>query len=124
VTSALEAARRHPRHLVLFAVTAGLLIGPVAPAFVLVAAAVAAWLAGRPPLAVVAAVAVLAGAALAQARVAALTSGDDRPRDRHAGDPSRTRARPRERQRGRARAPRRSRGAARCGRRGRQRSRA
>ena len=48
---AVEEVRRHPRHLVLFAVAAGLLLGPVAPAGVLVVAGAAAWLAGRMPLA-------------------------------------------------------------------------
>ena len=72
---AVEVVRRHPRHLVLFALTAGLLLGPVAPAAALAAAAVAAWLAGRLPLALIAAVAVLAGSTVAQARVAALTGG-------------------------------------------------
>jgi competence protein ComEC len=71
----LETLRRHPRHLVLFAVVAGLLSGPVAPIAALAAAVVAAVLAGRPPLALAAAVAVLAGAALAQARVSALGPG-------------------------------------------------
>jgi competence protein ComEC len=72
---AVEVVRRHPRHLVLFALTAGLLLGPVAPAAALAAAWIAAWLAGRVPLALIAAVAVLAGATLAQARVAALSAG-------------------------------------------------
>ena len=73
--SLLDTARRHPRHLVLFALVAGLLLGPVAPAAVLVAAAVAGALAGRAPLALAAAIAVLAGGELAQARVAALGDG-------------------------------------------------
>ncbi len=72
----LDAIRAHPRHLVLFALVAGLLVGPVAPPAVVVAATVpAAALAGRLPLALAAAVAVLAGAALAEARVAALGAG-------------------------------------------------
>jgi len=78
VTSAaawLEVVRRHPRHLALFGLVAGLLLGPVAPPLALAAAALAAALAGRTPLALAAAVAVLAGAALAQARVAALGPG-------------------------------------------------
>lgn len=71
-----EAVRRHPRHLVLFALVAGLLLGPVAtPVVILAAAAPAAVLAGRVPLALAAALAVLAGATLAQARVAALGPG-------------------------------------------------
>jgi competence protein ComEC len=72
---AVEVVRRHPRHLVLFALTAGLLLGPVAPAAALAAAGAAAWLAGRLPLALIAAVAALAGSTLAQARVAALSAG-------------------------------------------------
>jgi hypothetical protein len=73
---AVDVVRGHPRHLVLFALCAGLLLGPVAPAAALVAAGVAAWLAGRLPLALIAAVAALAGATLAQARVAALSAGE------------------------------------------------
>ena len=75
-TAWLEQIRRHQRHLVLFGVVTGLLLGPLAPAPLFVAALLAAVVAGRVPLAIVAAVAVLAGGALAQARVAAL--GPDR----------------------------------------------
>jgi competence protein ComEC len=74
-TAWLETVRRHPRHLVLFALVAGLLMGPVAPVAVFVAAALAGAVAGRAPLALAAAIAVLAGAALAEARVAALGGG-------------------------------------------------
>ena len=71
-----ETIRRHPRHLVLFALVAGLLLGPVAPAAVVLAAAMpAAALGGRVTPALAAALAVLAGAALAQARVTALGGG-------------------------------------------------
>jgi len=70
-----ELTRRHPRHVVLFALVAGLLLGPLSSAAVLAAAALAAALAGRTSLALVAGVAVLAGATLAQARVAVLTQG-------------------------------------------------
>jgi competence protein ComEC len=73
---AVEEARRHPRHLVLFALAAGLLLGPVSAAAVLAAAGAAAWLAGRTPVALIAAAAVLVGSALAQARVEAITSGE------------------------------------------------
>ena len=66
---------RHPRHLVLFAVVAGLLAGPLAPAAVVAAACLAAAVAGRALPAIAAAVAVLAGATLAQARVDALSAG-------------------------------------------------
>ena len=68
---ALATLRAHPRHLVLFALVAGLLLGPLAPAAVLLAAGAAAALAGRPLPAVLAALAVLGGAALAQARTEA-----------------------------------------------------
>jgi competence protein ComEC len=71
----VEMARRHSRHVVLFWAAAGLLLGPVSPAAVLVAAVVAAALAGRVPLALAAVAAVLAGGALAQARVDALGPG-------------------------------------------------
>ena len=71
----LEIVRRHPRQLVLFSAVTGLLLGPIAPVAVLVAALLAAALAGRMSVALVATVAVLAGAALAQARVAALGPG-------------------------------------------------
>ena len=77
MSAAVDAARRHPRHLLLFALTAGLLVGPLAPhAATLGVAAAAAWLAGRLPLAVVAAVAVLAGAVVGQARMAAVSGGE------------------------------------------------
>ena len=67
---------RHPRHVVLFAAVAGLLLGASAPALIVIAmAGVAALLGARLPLALAAAVAVLAGAALAQARLAALDAG-------------------------------------------------
>jgi competence protein ComEC len=71
--SALDALRVHPRHLILAALVAGLLAGPLAaPATVLLLALAAAALAGRPPLALLAAAAVIAGAVGAQARVHAL----------------------------------------------------
>ncbi len=76
MTAAVDVARRHPRHLILFAATAGLLLGPVAPAAALLAVAAAAWLAGRLPLALLAGAAVLVGATLAQARVDALSAGE------------------------------------------------
>jgi competence protein ComEC len=72
----LLVARDHPRHVVLFALVAGLLAGPVAPVAAVAAAALAAWIAGRLPLAALAAVAVLAGATLAQVRVAAVGPGE------------------------------------------------
>ena len=71
--AAPAALRAHPRHLVLAALVAGLLAGPLAasPAVLLLALA-AATLAGRPPLALIAAVALLTGALGAQARLHAL----------------------------------------------------
>ena len=75
VAAWLDAIRRHPRHVVLFALVAGLICGPLAPTAVLAAAAVAAALGGRAPVALTAAVAVLAGGAFAQGRVAALEPG-------------------------------------------------
>jgi competence protein ComEC len=70
---ALDRLHAHPRHLVLGALVAGLLVGPLAAPFVvLLLALVAAMLAGRPPLALLAALAVLAGALGADARLAAL----------------------------------------------------
>jgi competence protein ComEC len=74
-SAARDLIRRHPRHAVLFALVAGLLLGPVAPAAALAGAALAGVLCGRVTLALAAIVAVLAGAALAQARVHALGPG-------------------------------------------------
>lgn len=71
--AALDALRARPRHLVLAALVAGLLAGPLAaPRLVLLLALAAAALAARPGLALLAACAVLAGALGAQARLAAL----------------------------------------------------
>src|SRR3954466_2668848 len=67
--------RRHPRHLVLFAVVAGLLVAPRAPQLVVPLAGAAALLAGRVPLALAAVAAVLGAALLAQARARALGPG-------------------------------------------------
>jgi competence protein ComEC len=70
---ALATLRAHPRHLVLAALVAGLLTGPLtAPPAILLLALAAAALSGRPPLALLAAAAVLAGALGAQARLNAL----------------------------------------------------
>ncbi len=71
----LERLRGHPRHLVLFALAAGLTLGPLWPPGVLVAALAAASVAGRPGVALLAAAAVLAGALTADARLAALDAG-------------------------------------------------
>ena len=72
--AALAAARGHPRHLVLFALAAGLGLGPVSPVATLGAAFVAAVV-GRGALALLAVAAVLCGAAFADARLAALDAG-------------------------------------------------
>ena len=104
VATAGHAIREHPRHVILFALTAGLLTGPVSPEATLAAATLAAGLVGlaraipaaaaevvtpqaaRPVVAavrgsspsvmpLVAAVAVLAGAVVADVRVRALEDG-------------------------------------------------
>ena len=72
--TALVAARGHPRHLVLFALAAGLGLGPVSPVATLCAALLAAVV-GRGGLALLAVGAVLGGAAFADARLAALDAG-------------------------------------------------
>ena len=75
----LEAVDRHPRHVVLFAVTAGLLTGTLPPAATLATAALAAVLVAAarasPSLPLIVAAAVLAGAAIAGARLDALDGG-------------------------------------------------
>ncbi len=76
---ALAVLRAHPRHLVLAGLVAGLLCGPVAPTLALATAAVLAALAGRPPVALLVAGAVLAGAYGAGARIAALDRTALRP---------------------------------------------
>jgi competence protein ComEC len=70
--AALATLHAHPRHLVLAAGVAGLLAAPLAQQLVLLCAVAAAALAGRPPLALLVAGAVLVGALGAQARLAAL----------------------------------------------------
>ncbi|HYI20057.1 MAG TPA: ComEC/Rec2 family competence protein [Solirubrobacteraceae bacterium] len=75
VGSALAAARGHPRHIGLFALAAGLALGPVSRAATLGAALLAAAAAGRRAVALVAGAAVLVGAVIADARLAALDSG-------------------------------------------------
>ncbi|MDO8213993.1 ComEC/Rec2 family competence protein [Conexibacter sp. CPCC 206217] len=71
-TGALEELRRHPRHLVLGGLVAGLLAVPLPPRAILLLALAAAALAGRSGLALLAATAVLAGAIGGQLRLAAL----------------------------------------------------
>jgi competence protein ComEC len=65
-----ETLRRHPRHVVLAALVAGLLGARLEPAVVLLLALLAAALAGCPPAAVLAPAALVAGALLAQGRLA------------------------------------------------------
>jgi competence protein ComEC len=67
-----ELAARHPRHLLLVAVAAGLLAGPRWPPVLAAALAVALLLARDPVLALGAVAALLAGAAIADSRLAAL----------------------------------------------------
>ena len=62
----------HPRHLLLGALVAGLLSGPASPAALAVGLAIALAAVREAPLALGAVAAVLAGAALADARLAAL----------------------------------------------------
>jgi competence protein ComEC len=89
LTAGLAAVAHHPRHVLLFAVTAGLLVGPLSRAAPAVAAlAVAATVAaarrrhrpptappGRAPLALAAAVAVMLGALVAELRISAFDGG-------------------------------------------------
>lgn len=64
--------RSHPRHLLLGALVAGLLLGPLSPAIAFVAAVLLAAAVARPRLSLGVLVAVLAGALGARARQAAL----------------------------------------------------
>jgi competence protein ComEC len=72
---ATVAARRHPRHLALAALVAGLLLGPVGPGALLPAALVAVVIGGPSRLAPAAVVALVAGALVADLRLAALDAG-------------------------------------------------
>ncbi|MDA0174829.1 hypothetical protein OJ998_37360, partial [Solirubrobacter taibaiensis] len=72
---ALAVVREHPRHVVLAALVAGLLVDRSGAAAVVAAAVGFAVLAQRPWPAVLAAVAVFAGATVADARLAALDAG-------------------------------------------------
>ena len=74
-SAALATVREHPRHLVLAALVAGLLVGRAGAAAVLVTAVGCAVLAQRPYALALAAAAVLAGATVADARLAALDAG-------------------------------------------------
>src|SRR6185437_10048674 len=73
--SALAAARRHPRHLVLAGLVAGLLLVWLSPPAVLAASAAAGAVGGRTRVGALAAAAVIAGALLASARLDALDAG-------------------------------------------------
>jgi competence protein ComEC len=82
--TALDAIDRHPRHAVLFALTAGLLLGPVSPAAALAAAALTALIAViaravrggvMTSVPLVVAAAVMAGAGVADVRLEALEGG-------------------------------------------------
>ena len=82
--TALDAIDRHPRHAVLFALTAGLLLGPVSTAATLAAAVLTALIAALAravrggammSVPVVVAAAVMAGAAIADVRLEALEGG-------------------------------------------------
>jgi len=70
----IAVARGHPRHVVLFALAAGLALGPLSPAAT-VGAAVLAGLVARGRVALLAVAAVLGGATLADARLTALDAG-------------------------------------------------
>ena len=73
--AALDVVRAHPRHLVLFALVGGLLCGGWAPEWTPAPAVLAIVVAGRAGVAVIAAAAVLAGAATASARRDAIDHG-------------------------------------------------
>ncbi len=75
VVSMVAHARRHPRHVVLAALVAGLLLVGLGPLGVLPAAAALGALGGRTRLGALAAAAVVAGALLASARLEALDAG-------------------------------------------------
>jgi competence protein ComEC len=71
----LAVAREHPRHIVLFALAAGLALGPLSAVATVAAAGAAAAVGGRRALAVLAGGAVLLGAVVADARLTALDAG-------------------------------------------------
>jgi len=75
VRVALDRIREHPRHLLLGAFVAGLLVAPLGLAAVASAAAGAAFGGGRTPLALVAAAALIAGVLVAGVRLHALDAG-------------------------------------------------
>ena len=73
--AALDLVARHPRHLVLGGLVSGLVLGPLWPPGVVLAAGLLLVLAGRPAAGLLAAFAVLGGAVCADARLAALDGG-------------------------------------------------
>jgi competence protein ComEC len=75
VTGVASRGLANPRHLVLAALVAGLLLVAAGTPVVLAAALAAGALAGRRPVAVVAAAAAIGGAGIAQARLEALDAG-------------------------------------------------
>ena len=79
LSAALGAIGRHPRHVLLFAAAAGLVLGPLSPVATLLGAAGAAAVtlrgASAVTLALAAAAAMLLGAVVADLRVAALAGG-------------------------------------------------
>ena len=75
----LAVLRAHPRHLIVGGAVAGLVLGPRWPPGVLLAAAALAVVAGRAPVALVAASTTLAGAMVADARLDALERTRLRP---------------------------------------------
>lgn len=75
VAARLAEVARHPRHVVLLAFAAGLVLGPLGTPALLAGVLVASGLAGPRPLAIAAVVAILGGAQLADARLAALGPG-------------------------------------------------
>lgn len=75
MTGSLAILRAHPRHHVLGAAVAGLLLGPLSPAAVLTAAVLLALAAGRLGPALLATAAVFAGAVVAEARLASVDGG-------------------------------------------------
>jgi len=79
LTATREILRRHPRHLLLAALVVGLLTGPRAPLALAVTAVAAVALVGRPLPAVAALAVLLAGAVIADARLAALDRTALRP---------------------------------------------
>src|SRR4051794_14070986 len=71
----IATVRGHPRHVVLGAIVAGLLLAPLGPVGVLPAAAAIGAVGGRSRLAPVAAAALVAGALVSTIRLAALDAG-------------------------------------------------